>query len=250
MDSLANGLYKILLGWLQTVASAVWSAFTSENGNSFLNWIGRNWIVLAGVLCVIGLAADLCVYILRWKPFKVWKSFFARREQAAADTDEDRPEAGMPRNGYFAPRETMKQTEVRNINRPAETGNPDFSRWEDEPEEKASPPEPRVTDQTVVTKAGYVIPEDSPYRRPSEQRRPAAPDPEEYRPARQETEEADEPQPVVPRRRRRLNVGSLFSDPEEELYPFDAPQNVIDRNKAYHEQVYPRGWKNGEDSSQ
>lgn len=78
MGSFANSLFKIMLGWLQGAVSAVWSAFTSEKGNSLFNWIGRNWILIAGILCVIGLAADLCVYIFRWKPFRVWKSFFSR----------------------------------------------------------------------------------------------------------------------------------------------------------------------------
>ena len=76
MGSFANSLFKIMLGWLQTAVSAVWSAFTSKNGSSFFSWIGQHWILLAGILCVIGLATDLCVYFCRWQPYKVWKSFF------------------------------------------------------------------------------------------------------------------------------------------------------------------------------
>ena len=50
-------------------------------------------------------------------------------------------------------------------------------------------------------------------------------------------------------RRRRLNVSDLFSNPEEELYDFEAPQQLIDSRKAYHDPVYPRGWKKSEDSA-
>ena len=78
MGSFANSLFKIMLGWLQTAVSAVWSAFTSENGSSVFNWIGKHWILLAGILCAVGLVTDLCVYIFRWKPYKVWKSFFSK----------------------------------------------------------------------------------------------------------------------------------------------------------------------------
>lgn len=76
MGSFANSLFTILLGWLQGAVSAVWNAFTTENGNSFFTWIGKNWLLIAGVLCLTGLAADFCVYLFRWKPYKVWKSFF------------------------------------------------------------------------------------------------------------------------------------------------------------------------------
>ena len=95
MGSFANSLFKIMLGWLQAVVSAVWSAFTSENGSSIFNWIGRHWILLAGILCVIGLVTDLCVYIFRWKPYKVWKSFFT----GSRNTDFRQPNANPKPTG-------------------------------------------------------------------------------------------------------------------------------------------------------
>ena len=91
MGSFANSLFKYMLGWLQPAVSSVWSAFTNENGNSFFNWIGRNWIWAAAVLCAIGLAADLCIYLLRWRPYKVWKSFFSGAKDEA-DEPEEMPE--------------------------------------------------------------------------------------------------------------------------------------------------------------
>ena len=45
-----------------------------------LKWIGQHWIVLAAILCIIGLVVDLSVYIIRWKPFRVWRSFFNKTE--------------------------------------------------------------------------------------------------------------------------------------------------------------------------
>ena len=42
----------------------------------------------------------------------------------------------------------------------------------------------------------------------------------------------------------------VISDPEEELHPFEAPQNVINSQKAYHEPVYPRGWKKSEEEKE
>ena len=48
------------------------------------------------------------------------------------------------------------------------------------------------------------------------------------------------------KRRRRLIVGDLFADPEEELYQYERPQQLIDKDKAYRQPVYPRNWKKDE----
>ena len=39
--------------------------------------------VLLIALCVLGVALDLLVYLLRWKPYRVWNSFFRRRTEKA-----------------------------------------------------------------------------------------------------------------------------------------------------------------------
>jgi hypothetical protein len=127
---------------------------------------------------------------------------------------------------------------------------PDLSKWEETPTE-----EMLVTDGSdespppTVTGAGYIVPADSPYRRPRES----------YAPQQNEMLIADKNKekqlkedyrhvPIRPRKRRSLNVSELFSNPEEELFEFDAPQKVIDSKKAYHEPIYPRDWKKSEDS--
>ena len=66
MGSLANTLFTLLLGWVQAAASSIWSAFTTENGGSFFRWIGRNWIILAVILCVIGLIVGISQSLVLW----------------------------------------------------------------------------------------------------------------------------------------------------------------------------------------
>lgn len=244
MGSFANSLFKIMLGWLQTAVSAVWSAFTSENGSSVFNWIGRHWIMLAGILCVIGLVTDLCVYIFRWKPYKVWKSFFTGNK----DTDIQQPTTNQISTGSLKP----KARDGGEINRSfGETAvhvgkdiseEYDFSRWEADNAEDAG----RGNVQTeknpaTITNAGYIVPADSPYRRPAEEMNQA--DETEQNDDYLSRAERKEPTPIAPRRRKRINVSELFTDPEEELHQFDAPQHVIDSRKAYRDPVYPRGWK-------
>ncbi len=250
MGSFANALFKFMLGWLQGAVSAVWSAFTSENGTSFLLWIGRNWILVAGVLCVTGLLADLCVYLFRWKPYKVWKSFFNSRK---GDKEELEPEEETPVSER--PEQTEKQYEPRRKPvyqspgrearvRPEE---PDLSYWKEEPAVTEPSESDADTEPATVTKSGYIVPANSPYRRPSQtdEIKPAA-DPEPVSPP----EEKPTGSSVTPIRHRRIRVSELFSNPDEEIHEFDAPQHVIDVRRAYREPVYPRGWKKDEDEDE
>ena len=254
MGSFANSLFKIMLGWLQAAVSAVWSAFTNEKGNSIFNWIGSNWILIAGILFAIGLAADLCVYIFRWKPFRVWKSFFSRNSDAEESSEEE------PVSVHASGDRRMAQTSRRNNTVPepvqmkqaVSVEEPDFTQWEETTEEQVIPEVQHEEKPVMVTNAGYVVPEDSPYRRPTDK-------PSPYKPFGQENDikenraagtDRNEMNPVTPRRRRRLNVTELFTDPEEELRQFDAPQHVIDSRKAYRDPVYPRGWQKSEEKEE
>lgn len=255
MGSFANTLFIILLGWLQGAVSAVWSAFTSENGTSFLAWIGRHWILLAGILCAAGLAADLCVYILRWKPFRVWKSFFTRGK-GAEDTRPAEQAGDMRESGPLFPENRKPESSSSASGHQTTVSDrtePDLSHWEREPEPEKTvrPAIPAVQDRpAVITNAGYVVPEDSPYRRPAAQQpvRPETGSAGAGRTKAASQESSGEPSSIpAPRRRRRISVSDLFSDPEEDIREFDAPQHIIDSRAAYHDPVYPRGWKKSED---
>ena len=314
MGSFANSLFTLMLGWLQSAASALWSALTNEGKGSFFQWIGRSWPVIVVILCVIGLAVDLGVYLLRWRPFKVWKSFFARMRHSKKikneyddeegesgfdyEQDEYDPEPLPPMNPHYrrGHERGMRQEYYESAPlSPRELRNrqeADLNRWqEDEPEEEAYIPD----EQPVITNAGYSVPADSPYRRPAEppfqQQPPArqntdsnrrspeegyaeqapvslnyntyqhAPEPDyrayqEQMPPMNVPPQYDMP-PEIPeartmqrKRKRRLNVGELFSDREDDVFEFDAPQDLIDRNQAYHKPVYPRGWKQSGDDRQ
>lgn len=250
MGSFANTLFTALMGWTQSAASALWSLFTNAKDNGALRWIGSHWFLLAAVLCVIGLAADLGVYLVRWRPYLVWKSFLKRRRggenseppESVTDGEADTRTgpAGVPDGRRVMPEPGQTPQPAVRMTEEDEDG---LERWKPAPDlprndaEGAAPP--------LVTAAGYIVPEDSPYRRPAEKRN--SPDPAA------ETEEYADAKtiPVQPsRRRKRLNVNDLFSSPEEEIYEFDAPQNLIDRKKAYREPVYPRGWNRAKEKEE
>ena len=100
----------------------------------------------------------------------------------------------------------------------------------------------------MVTNAGYIVPADSPYRKPAQKKNLTDDTKNEYDYSSKEG--IMNPAPIAPRRRRKINVSELFTDPEEELHRFDAPQQMIDSRKAYRNPVYPSGWKKNEDSEE
>lgn len=255
MGSFANTLFTIMLGWIQTAAASIWAAFTSENGGTLLDWIGRHWLILVIILCVIGVTVDLGIYLLRWRPIQVWKSYFNRlrhKDEESEEKDEPEEPEGpapapiIPRRlfSYEAENETIP--ELKTITR--ETEQEDFSRWASEEPETVSAAIPLQKKQ-IITGAGYTVPEDSPYRRPAGtvQNNKQADITESFE------EEEDEEAPAEKngimtqkKRRRRLAVGDLFTDPEEELWQYEKPQQLINKDKAYYQPVYPKGWKTNE----
>ena len=277
MGSLANSIFRLMLGWIQGIAAAIWSAFTSEKGGSVFAWFGKYWIPIAAALCVIGLVSDLCVYLVRWKPFRRWFGFLHRDREEEKETrirtiakkeaepaparEEDIPAGHARMHEAESEREYEQPVRPRNNRQteyPAErnhekTGRaesytadaPDLSKWQEKPAaaERRAKEEPQVP--ATVTKAGYHVPADSPYRRP-ETRTEKEPD-ARLAGIKEDTERQN---PVTVGRRRRLRITDLFTDPEEELRQAEAPQHVIDSSKAYREPVYPRGWKKGESDGQ
>ena len=82
----------------------------------------------------------------------------------------------------------------------------DLEKWQDpeaEQEEAAS---------SFITRNGYSVPEDSPYRRPAN------------------------------RRRNRLRIDQLLGEDSEDGFHYSPPQPMIDQKEAYQPPVYPEKW--------
>ena len=227
MGSFANTVFSILLGWMQGLISAIWSAFNGKEGDSFLQFIGNNWIKIAMILCAVGMIVDFVVYIFRWQPYKVWRSFWRRMKnkeetsyEAERELSEDWKNDGAgPAQTYFPESLRADEPEERDFSRRRQTepeADHDLSRWE--VSEKEMPePEP----EAEITKAGYTVPLDSPYRKPGNRTG-----------------------------RRRLRVSMLGDADEEGEIHYFSPRPIVDHREAYHAPVYPEGWKeNGEKHS-
>lgn len=102
MGSFADSLFQLILGWTRGVIAAVWKAFSSPPTEEGITaWFGEHWIALALVLCGACVVTDLLVYFFRWRPDRVWNSFFQRlrhqrdsgREPVTSQNDTLRDEA-------------------------------------------------------------------------------------------------------------------------------------------------------------
>lgn len=78
MGQFASMLFSALLGWVQTAASWLWGLLTNADGNAWLKWLMDHWLLLAIILCLGGLVIDFVVYLIRWQPYRVWRSFLSR----------------------------------------------------------------------------------------------------------------------------------------------------------------------------
>lgn len=77
MGNFANTLFSVLLGWVQSATAWLWSLITSDGADGLMGWVLDNWLALAVGLCLLGLAVDGIVYLIRWQPYRVWRSFLS-----------------------------------------------------------------------------------------------------------------------------------------------------------------------------
>ena len=247
MGGYAKFCIESMFGWLKTIVQQIWTISYDPGSSNPLSWIGENWKWVLLAVCFAGAIADLLVYLFRWEPIKVWKSYLKRRRNRyhpnrSAKFREN--EFG----GYPYP-----DTEAERIS--AAGGEPMNTEEE--------MPEPELPEQPE-----YLYPEEPRNRMPGTPvfSAPNTPTPPEYqamyrRPqqtAQNGMNEADYSFPgsvternlekVIRPRRKKIRINELFRDSEDKAGIYDAPQPVIDQNEAYHAPVFPRNWKdNGED---
>lgn len=78
MGSFVNSIFSFLLGWLSSLASAVWGLFSGEGGAIRISWFAQNWKALAIIICLVGTGIDVVIHLVRWQPYKVWATFIRR----------------------------------------------------------------------------------------------------------------------------------------------------------------------------
>ena len=277
MGTLANSLFQTLLGWIRALAVEIWNTFSGSGETTLIRWLGDHWKFLAAALCAAGLIIDPLIYLFRWQPYRVWRSRRAEKRMRRQKRQTDRRTAGeeeIPGDPAeeLAPAILKQESElfVRREAGPDPYGETDRAEWEpDAPdpgrdETAAAEGFRQGAEPAFSEQAGLPGAENRPAFRNGEQddrrfRRPA----ERYAAGiyMNEAEEAEalrreegaEAQPreerpesrteafdraLRPRRRRR--VREMLTDAGEKTAP--RPDQLIDRNEAYREPVYPRSW--------
>lgn len=242
MGGFTSGVFSVLLGWIRTAAVFLWDAVTSPDGGGWLAWLADHWLTLTIIICGAGIVIDTIVYLLRWRPDRVWRSFFRRLARRGA-SEEKAPSRRrtVHRRWLYA------------------DGSERFEEVETEP----LPEEPEAWQPGVYqdegTMAGYAEPEETPaYDEEAYRRQFARPETE----ARQTAGLEGYPQPAVadqeePRERenrslrqaaRRIPAAALqqffASHDEDELdLRYRPAQPAVSKEQAYNKPYYPPQWK-------
>lgn len=212
MGNFANTLFSSLLGWLRGAAAWLWDFINHPESGGLIVWIADNWLVLIILLCAVCMLVDFIVYLIRWRPYKVWASFFHR----LFGRDRDEEDTGRIRRRWIHADGTTSVEVV------------DVAEVAEEPLETPDFPLQPDMDGNADPYARYARPEAM----------PSSPDFAEEEPP----EVMD--RPPRPEERRRL-----FAEPAEELpLRYTPPPAANEEPPAYHEPYYPPQWKRPADT--
>ena len=81
----SSAIVDTMLGWLKGLANWVLRLFNlaGVSGVSPLLWLSQNWLKLLIVFMIIGVAGDVLVWLVRWRPHWVW----FRKERVIVDDE-------------------------------------------------------------------------------------------------------------------------------------------------------------------
>ena len=93
-----NAIVDTMLGWLKGLASWVLRLFNLSAGGSPLQFLANNWLKILVFLLIVGVTADVLIWLIRWRPHWVWfrkkrviindKNFFANEHDVDEDDDD------------------------------------------------------------------------------------------------------------------------------------------------------------------
>ena len=253
MGTLANSFFQIFLSWIRILCAEIWNTVSSEDGSALATWIGKNWLAAAVFLCVTGVAVDLIVYLFRWQPYRIWRSKRQKKKNRlpAIETHksetEETEEDPIPLQIQTQPERTDNQSRTEWISSDVyqESSKKICNTKQNQPPDgmlNETSPEIYYRPERIHAKR-YV---ESVYDEPDEELfHPDAIEKAETVTLNRESNTEKFEKAIRPRRRRR--VRDMLADGREDTTP--APEQLIDRNEAYRQPIYPRSWHERESDS-
>lgn len=117
----SNAIVDAMLSWLKGLASWVLKLFNLSGGFSPLKFLANNWLKLLIFFLLLGLAIDLLVWLIRWRPHWVWfrkkrviindKNFFAQEKYIDDVDDWELGAKAAPATGPVRPRRNWEDSE-------------------------------------------------------------------------------------------------------------------------------------------
>lgn len=108
MGTFADSLFSVLMSWVRALVNGIWALFTSDH-TTLLEFLGKNWLLIAVALMIAGLVIDWLVWLVRWQPYHIWAQR-VRRLLRLTDEEEDEP----PVRKKSAPDKSKKKAEAEN----------------------------------------------------------------------------------------------------------------------------------------
>lgn len=97
MGTLTDSLFTVLMSWVRGLVNALWALFSSDHTTA-LEFLGKNWLLIALVLIAAGLVIDWIIWLLRWQPYHLW----AQRARRLLRIEEPEEEEEAPARGHAA----------------------------------------------------------------------------------------------------------------------------------------------------
>ncbi|MBQ9265118.1 MAG: hypothetical protein IJ189_13050 [Clostridia bacterium] len=225
MNTFSNSLFTFLFGWARSLIESVWNAAAEGKLSGFFTWLGDHWMIVVVALCLGGTVMDFLIWMIRWRPYLVWRSFL--RKWARRFRGEKVDSQRRFNRGY--------QDAVEELGFSAEQSDlppQDAGAWEDE---YAAPAQEQAD---YYQEDAFAAPQDAAYadqQWAGETPAGYAPDVPEGR-RRRRSEKHDQP------RRFAWHQKLTAIDDQEEDGMLDGLPPAVNREQAFHEPVYPESY--------
>ena len=224
MNALSNHVLAVLFSWIRTLIQGIWSSLSFGADTGFWPWIGDHWLILIVLLCLICTVLDYFVWLIRWRPYVIWRQRMRRlfRRDAGDMLENDRDF----RQGY----RSSVALDLRDMQ-----DSPAPMAWDAEAYAMPAPSREELPDIPAFDQIEYAAME--------AESLPLSEDEPPFIP----TEETPKEQTRARRRRsdrhaapgRRSLASRIIRDEEDEGLSYELPP-VVDKETAFHAPVYPQ----------